>query len=198
MIMNHHSKAAVSPSGKPAAEAGRFDRTSLALHWLTVLLVIAQLTTAWLLSQAGDDAGAAVTLLVVHRSTGVLIWLVVAGRLVWRSRFADLPPFPASMPRLQQAIAKANEYGLYTLLLVQPLTGLGDTLFRGHAFSLFVWRVPALLATDKALYRGFHAAHEVGALALLALIGLHAAAALFHGLILRDGVLQRMLPGPSR
>jgi cytochrome b561 len=29
---------------------------------------------------------------------------------------------------------------------------------------------------------------------LLALISLHAGAALFHGLVLRDGVLQRMLP----
>jgi hypothetical protein len=28
----------------------------------------------------------------------------------------------------------------------------------------------------------------------LPLIGLHAGAALFHGLVLRDGVLQRMLP----
>jgi cytochrome b561 len=40
--------------------------------------------------------------------------------------------------------------------------------------------------------------HEFGVWMLLALIGLHAAAALFHGLILRDGVLQRMLPRGGR
>lgn len=39
--------------------------------------------------------------------------------------------------------------------------------------------------------------HEIGAWALLALIGLHAAA-LLHGLLLRDGVLQRMLPWTPR
>jgi cytochrome b561 len=37
--------------------------------------------------------------------------------------------------------------------------------------------------------------HETGAWLLLALIGLHAGAALFHALVLRDRVLQRMLPG---
>jgi cytochrome b561 len=40
--------------------------------------------------------------------------------------------------------------------------------------------------------------HEFGAKALLALVGLHAGAALFHRLVLRDGVLQRMSPRTSR
>ena len=40
----------------------------------------------------------------------------------------------------------------------------------------------------------FVEAHAIGAKALMALIGLHAGAALFHRLVLRDGVLQRMLP----
>jgi hypothetical protein len=60
-----------------------------------------------------------------HRSIGTLTWIVVATRLVWRHGFAYLPPFPASMPKLQQRIAKFNEYALYTLLLAQPLSGLG-------------------------------------------------------------------------
>jgi cytochrome b561 len=40
--------------------------------------------------------------------------------------------------------------------------------------------------------------HEFGAKALLALVGLHAGAALFHRMVLRDGVLQRMSPWTSR
>ena len=98
------------------------------------------------------------------------------------------------MPKLQQWIANANEYGLYALLLVQPITGIGDVLFHGRPFMLFVWQVPALLTPDPTIRGLFQEAHEFGAKALLALIGLHAGAALFHGLVLRDGVLQRMLP----
>jgi cytochrome b561 len=63
---------------------------------------------------------------------------------------------------------------------------------------LFVWHVPAWFASDKAISRLFQSLHKVGAWMLFALIGIHAAAALFHGLILRDGVLQRMLPWTRR
>jgi len=119
-------------------------------------------------------------------------------RLVWRRNFAYLPPFPESMSKLQQTIAKANEYGLYVLLFVQPVTGLGRVLFRGHPFELFVWEVPVLLAPNPEVRNFFIGAHEFGAKALLALIGLHAGAALFHRLVLRDGVLHRMLPWASR
>ena len=131
-------------------------------------------------------------------SMGVITWFVGAFRLLWRLRFAKLPPFPASMPKWQQLTAKANEYGLYGLLLVQPITGLGDTVFRGRPFIFVIWKVPALTHVDKPVFHAFHAAHEIGAIALLALIGFHAVAALIHGVVLRDGVLQRMLPWTRR
>jgi cytochrome b561 len=153
--------------------------------------VISQFAAAWSLDYVGE---AATTVLTVHRSLGIVTWVVVVGRLIWRHNFAHLPAFPASMPKLQQTIAKLNEYGLYTLLLIQPLTGLADTLFRGHPFDLFFWAAPKVFDKNKALSHALHSVHEFGAWALLALIGMHAGAALFHGLILRDGVLQRMLP----
>jgi superoxide oxidase len=191
--MNKHSNTVVGIApAKP--DAGRFDQVSIALHWLTLLLVSGQLTTAWLLSQAGDDGAVAVTLLTVHRSFGLITWAVVAGRLAWRLRFARQPPFPASMSKPQQWAATLNEYGLYLLLLLQPLTGLGDTVFRGRPFMLVIWRVPPLMHADKPVFHALHALHELGAVALLGLIGLHAAAALLHSVVLRDGVLQRMLP----
>jgi cytochrome b561 len=98
------------------------------------------------------------------------------------------------MPKFQQIIAKANEYGLYTLLLAMPITGLFRVLLRGQPFELFFWQVPALLEPNPDLRSIFIEAHDVGAKAMVLLIGLHAGAALFHRLVLRDGVLQRMLP----
>jgi cytochrome b561 len=182
---------------KVSHESGRFDQISIALHWLTVLLIVGQFTTAWLRETVDHESSFAVALLAMHRTTGVLAWTVGLVRLLWRRNFAYLPPFPESMPKLQQSIAKANEYSLYALLFVQPLTGLGNVLFRGHAFQLFIWEVPALLEPNPAIRSVFVKAHEFGATALLALIGLHAGAALFHRLVLRDGVLQRMLPWTS-
>lgn len=183
---------------RPGSKAGRFNQVTIALHWLTLLLVVGQFTTAWLLIQAGDDGAAAARLLTIHRATGLVTWCVVAGRLAWRARFAHKPPFPACLSKPQQLAAKLNEYGLYALLLLQPLTGLGDTVFRGRPFTLVVWRVPPLLHADKPVFHALHALHEWGAIGLLALIGLHTAAALLHGVVLRDGVLQRMLPWTAR
>ena len=192
--MIEHSDVVGFEPAKPKSKAGRFDQLTIALHWLTLLLVIGQFTTAWLLSQAGDDGDAAANLLTIHRTMGLVTWCLVAVRLLWRAGFAHKPPFPASMPLPQRWAAKLNEYGLYALLLLQPLTGLGDTLFRGRAFTLGVWRTPPLLQADRPVFHALHTLHEWGAIVLLALIGLHAAAALLHGIVLRDGVLQRMLP----
>ena len=104
---------------RPTAESGRFDHVSIALHWLTVLLIMGQLTSARLLEAVDHDSSLAVAILATHRTMGVLTWIVMLARLVWRRNFAYLTPFPQTMPKLQQSIAKANEFGLYALMLLQ-------------------------------------------------------------------------------
>ena len=191
--MTKNLESAETFAGATQAE-DRFDGTSIVLHWLTVLLIVIQFTSAWLRESVDHNSPAAMSLLAAHFNSGVLVWLVGAARLIWRHNFAYLPPFPPSMPKLQQTIAKANEYSLYVLLLVQPITGLGRVLLRGRPFDLFFWQVPALFEENDSIRHFLAESHEFGAKALLALIGLHAGAALFHRFVLRDNVLQRMLP----
>jgi cytochrome b561 len=179
------------------AESERFDQVSIALHWFTVFLIIVLFASAWSREALDHDTRLASALMTAHRTTGVVTWMVGWVRLVWRYKFAHLPPFHESMPKLQQWIAKANEYGLYALLVAQPISGLGHVLFHGHPFKLFIWEVPALIEPNPAIRSMFVAAHEFGAKALVALIALHAGAALFHRFVLRDRVLQRMLPWES-
>jgi cytochrome b561 len=157
------------------------------------VFVLALFTTAWL-RRSGLAGEYSAALLQLHRSLGVTTTIVVVIRLGWRLRFAYLPPFPPSMPQLQQLIAKWNEFGLYAALLLQPLTGLARTLWRGRPFALFGLQVPALLPANGALSELFRSAHASGASVIFALVGLHALAALLHRLILRDKVLARMLP----
>lgn len=172
----------------------RFDRTSIMLHWLTVTLVVIQFASVWAIDAVGDKSPLGAALFSLHLTSGSLTLVVVVVRLVWRHYFAHLPPFPPSMPKFQQTVAKANEYGLYLFLLMQPITGLARVLLRGQPVELFFWRVPALMEPNPAMRSLFVEAHEIGAKALMVLIGLHVGAALFHHLILRDSVLLRMLP----
>jgi cytochrome b561 len=175
----------------PQADAGQFDAVSIGLHWLTVVLVAGQFLTARLFDLATAEHA---LLLTVHRSAGLVTLAVIITRFAWRHSFAHLPPFPARMPKLQQRLATFNEYGLYACMLLQPLTGLGGTLARGRPFMLFAWRAPALWPANKQVQQVLHALHEGGAQALVALIGVHIAAALLHAFVLRDGVFQRMWP----
>jgi hypothetical protein len=90
------------------AEGARFDQTSIALHWLRVLLIVAQFASAWLHEVIDHETSLAMVLLTMHRTPGLLTWIVVVARLVWRSYFARLPPFPPSIPKLQLLVAKAT------------------------------------------------------------------------------------------
>lgn len=188
------AEAALTP-GLPTAQRRRapFDRVTIALHWTTVLLVLGLFAVGWSMSLAPDAATAGL-LLTIHRTLGVSVWTLTAGRAVWRRTGARLPPFPASMPPIQRLAARLNEYGLYALLLAQPVTGALQSVYRGKAFALFLWQVPTVVGRDKALVHLFHQVHEWGAWALVGLIGMHAGAALLHGLVLRDGVFESMAP----
>jgi cytochrome b561 len=171
----------------------RFDAVTIGFHWTTVALIVGMFVTAWLHEQAAEGQDASL-LLTIHRSLGVTLWVVAVCRLGWRLRFAFLPPFPAGMSKAQQNLAKVSEYGLYALLLIQPLTGLAQSLTWGRRFALFGWEAPAVMARDKGLTGVFHTVHTLSAWALLGLISLHLLAALFHHFVLRDQVLQSMLP----
>jgi cytochrome b561 len=179
------------------ASPGRFDAISRALHWISAALIFALFASAWSLSLARDGDEAA-RLLTLHRSLGVTIWIVAVARLTWRLRFAPRPPLPRSLPAAQRLAAGVTEGALYVLMLVQPITGLIQSLARGKPFQLFIFEAPKVMARDKPLVGLFHEIHELTAWLLLALIGLHVAAALFHGLVRRDGVLRSMAPWPVR
>lgn len=171
---------------------GRFDGLTRALHWLTVVFVIFQFASGWSFTWA-EGTPYFSPILTLHRSGGSALWVITIIRLCWRVTFAKFPPFPASLPHAMAWVAKTSERALYALLLCEPLTGLADSLLHGKPFVLFVWTVPALLPRSLAWSTAFHELHEWGALALAALAGVHALAALFHHLVLKDDVLEAML-----
>ena len=176
-----------------------FDGLTIGLHWATVLLVLALFASAWLHALAETrESDFTPVLLQIHRSFGVTVWVVTALRLAWRLTNASMPPFPAQMTKLHRTTVKLSEYGLYALLLLQPATGLLTTLFGGRPFALFFWRLPPFVPRAEMLRAAFHLSHELGAWALAVLAVGHAAAALFHHIVLRDDVLECMAPVMQR
>ena len=171
----------------------RFGAFTIALHWLTAALIVGMFASAWSMSLT-EDAEQASALLTLHRSLGLSVWIVTLARLSWRATFMVLPPFPPRMSRTMQWAAKMSEYLLYVLLLLQPLTGFAQSVARGKPFALMAFQVPALMERRPDLTSIFEDIHAYSALALLSLVALHVLAALFHRYVVRDDVLQSMLP----
>ena len=103
------------------------------------------------------------------------------------------PPLPADLPLWQALAAKASHRVLYALMLVLPLLGwamisaAGDPVMLSRSVQL-----PALVAANAPLFALLRKAHGYLAYVLFLTVLLHLAAALFHGLIRRDGVLRSM------
>jgi superoxide oxidase len=170
-----------------------FDTVTITLHWITLLLVLAMMGTGLLYGRMEDQSWAP-SLLWAHRSLGVIIWMSTVVRLSWRLKGVRLPGFPTSLTRLNRFAARSSEYGLYVLLLTQPVTGLAQTVSRGAPFELLAWTVPSVVSKHFGYVVLFYAIHKLGAWCLIGLVSLHASAALFHHFIRRDDVLQTMAP----
>ena len=83
---------------------------------------------------------------------------------------------------------------LYLLMIAMPLGGWLILSASGKPIPFFGLELPALVAENQALADQVKEIHEIGGTAGYWLIGLHAAAALFHHYIQRDNTLRRMWP----
>jgi len=165
-----------------------------AMHWTTLFLVAAAYAVVWSSGATATKEQQAV-LVQVHRSLGVTIFVLTLFRLAWRSR-ARLPSLPADLPTIQIMAARATQYLLYALLLVQPVLGLLHSIALGARIDLFfLIELPAMMGRDKVLSKMAISAHDLVANLMLVVVALHATAALFHHFVRRDGVMKGMLPG---
>jgi cytochrome b561 len=180
---------------KPQTDAAitGYDPVLKAAHWASLLFVVAAYAVVWS-SHGAASREQSVLLVQLHRSIGITLFALTMFRLGWRC-LAQIPPLPDRLPLVQKLAARATEYALYFCLLLQPLLGLVNTNARGRRVDLyFVADLPPVVGSDKLLAKQAMAAHEFVGYLLLALIALHAAAALFHHFIRRDDVLRTMLP----
>ncbi len=168
-----------------------YDRTARQLHWLIAALLLAQLIFGWWLGDIPRGTPARGYYVNLHKSTGLLLGLLIVLRLGWRLRHGA-PAWPQAMPRWQRTLAAASHHLLYLLMLLVPLAGYLASNFSKHGVKFFnTWVMPPWGADDKAVYSVLNQTHKVGAALLLALIVLHLLAALHHAWR-RDGVFSRM------
>ena len=171
----------------------RYDPVMQAVHWATLLLVAATFAAIWI-ADSGWVGSYVRPIVQIHRSLGLTICALTILRLGWRLR-SRVPELPADVPKIQKMAARANEGLIYLLLIAQPLVGLAYTNAYGLRANLFLLaQLPPIIEKDRETAALLGDVHRLVGYILLAAIGLHAAAALFHHFIRRDAVLTAMLP----
>jgi cytochrome b561 len=133
-------------------------------------------------------------LVSIHRPLGILILILVVIRFVNRL-FSTLPPFPATMSSQERLVAHWSEILLYTLLFVQPLVGWA--MLSAARYPIVLWgplHLFPILWHSVMLYAALRKAHTVLAYLLFLAFVAHFGAVLFHTLIVRDRLFNRMAP----
>ena len=178
-----------------AAARGGAERYPVALrgfHWLIVLLLVLQFSDAWTMPHIGRGT-VPVGLIAWHLFFGTTILAVMLLRLGWRARMA-VPAAPANLPRPLQLMARLVHYILYFGVIIIAVLGWANASSRGWNVKLLGFiPLPPIMPKGSSLGHQLGDVHHLLATALLYVIGVHVAAALYHAAVLRDGLLRRMI-----
>lgn len=155
----------------------RYSYAQMTLHWLIFLLF----AWNWIFSDGMGRAlhqkidGTAFSGFVpdTHPWIGVAVLALTLIRLVFRQAHGR-PDRPQESPAIFHVIGEWGHVVLYALLLLIPIAGILAWWFE----ISWMGDVHAFLANAGAV-----------------VAGLHAAAAVFHQVYLKDHLLERMLPG---
>lgn len=171
-----------------------YGSLSITLHWLMLALLVAVYCTMefkgiYKKGTPGRDA-----IMMWHYMLGLtaffLVWLRVLTRLA-----GTRPAIEPALPDWQAALAKAGHWALYALMIGLPVLGWLTLSAKGSEIPFFGVELPPLIGKSEPLAKTLKAVHEWIAKAGYFVIGLHAAAALYHHYVRRDNTLRLMLPG---
>lgn len=164
---------------------------SISLHWLVALTVIGLFALGlWMVElgyydpwyRRGPD---------LHKSIGILLFTVMIIRMIWR--ISNERPLTEGRP-LEKKLAHTVHGLLYLLLFTLMLSGYLISTADGRAIDVFnLFSVPALFSGYENQEDIAGLVHQILAYSLIALVALHALAALKHHFIDRDQTLRRML-----
>ena len=173
--------------------SAQYGSLSIALHWVMLLLLIAVYATIELRGMFPKGSDPREAMKAWHFMLGLAVFVLVWLRLAVHTIAGPVPPVQPEPPGWQSALAKLMHVALYLFMVAMPILGWLVLSAEGKPIPFFGVSLPALIAENKESAKSLQEIHEtVGELGYW-LIGLHAAAALFHHYVVRDNTLSRML-----
>jgi cytochrome b561 len=176
-----------------AASRQRYSAVAQILHWATAIVVVA----AFIYGPGGSEqrvySVARDLDRQIHETLGLSVLLTTLLRLGWRAY--EGVPAHSPMPSWMRVSSSVVHVTLYVLLLVLPLTAISGAWLEGHPLTLLAGiRIGPWLAEAHSTGSAIATIHTWLGDTILWVAGLHAVAGLYHHFVLRDSVLQSMLP----
>jgi cytochrome b561 len=187
--------AAVWSARPPHAGAlQRHGGVAVALHWVLGAALLVEFALGWwMLGLPKVPAGLRADWFNLHKGVGIAIGVLFVARLGWRL-VARRPAWPPRMPAWQRAVAASIHGSLYACPLALAVTGYLGSSYSPYPIRAFGLELPKLTAESVAAKAWMSDMHLALSWMLAALLVVHSSAALWHLLVARDGVFQRMWP----
>lgn len=169
-----------------------YGLTSILLHWIGALAVFGLFGLGLWMVGLNYYSSWYRTAPNIHKSIGILLFLLMLVRLLWR--FLSAGPAPlASHGAAIRLMTRLGHGLLYLGIFAVMLSGYLISTADGRPISVLGWfEVPALLTSIPNQEDVAGLVHEYLAWGLVILAGLHGLAALKHHFIDRDPTLLRM------
>ena len=181
-------------------------------HWWVALFVVLQIPLGLYMMWRGDempgvndkgeavkgvfhginDGGLTETLFGAHKLLGITILALVLMRLIYRLTQGAPAPDP-SVPGALKGASHLTHWLLYLLLIVVPIGGYIGISYGGF-LDVFGIHLPAVTPKDEKFADVVFGWHGFGARLIFALILLHVIGVLYHRVVRKDRVVERMLP----
>jgi cytochrome b561 len=178
------------------SDANTFSLPARILHWLMAVMILAMLFIG--VGMVASVSERHDWLLRIHKPLGIAILILAVVRLAVRLRHPP-PALPADLPAVQKLAAHASHWLLYILMLAMPLIGWAMLSAGGYPVMLSdSLRLPPIFPANPVAFAVLRHMHGWFAMLLFLTFLAHMGAALYHGLIRRDGVLSSMVRGEKK
>lgn len=169
----------------------KYSALQIAIHWLVLMLTILSWCSMDLRGYFPRDYRPWINML--HVSSGILILLLMAARLLLRIRRPAPPIVPKPKP-WAIGMAHLGHLIIYLLFIALPLIGLGLMYSRGTPWFAFGLAMPHAAEANFERVDMLKEYHVLLANLSYYVVALHALAALLHHYLWRDNTLLRMMP----
>jgi cytochrome b561 len=164
-------------------------------HWLMAAAIFGLFGLGWWMVKLDYYSPYYVSAPDFHRSTGILLFLALIARIIWRT--VNLKPSDAELSPLERKASSLVHFAFYPLLIALSISGYLIATPDGRPIDVFGWFSVPSIVQQKGLEDTAGFFHWTLAYTVIALAIIHMLAALKHHFADKGATLTRMWSGPT-